>query len=47
MDRNGRMLAEWEHQTAVQLTWPHEQTDWMEMLQEINVVYVAMASPWC
>lgn len=43
MDRNGRMLAEWEHQTAVQLTWPHEQTDWMEMLQEINVVYVAMA----
>lgn len=43
MNRNGRMLAEWERQTAVQLTWPHDQTDWAEMLQEINATYVEMA----
>lgn len=37
------MLAEWERQRAVQLTWPHDQTDWAEMLQEINATYVVMA----
>ncbi|MGN0221667.1 MAG: agmatine deiminase family protein [Prevotella sp.] len=43
MKRNGRMIAEWERQSAVQLTWPHDLTDWAEMLQEINATYVEMA----
>ena len=38
------MLAEWEHQSMVQLTWPHEGTDWAPILDEITVVYENMAS---
>ena len=37
------MPAEWEPQTAVQLTWPHEHTDWAPMLSEITAVYEEMA----
>ena len=38
-----RMPAEWEPQKAVQLTWPHEGTDWAPMLPEITAVYEEMA----
>lgn len=38
-----RMPAEWEPQSAVQLTWPHAQTDWAPMLAEITAVYEDMA----
>lgn len=38
-----RMPAEWEHQSAVQLTWPDEHTDWAPMLADILPVYEAMA----
>ena len=38
-----RMPAEWERQSAVQLTWPHEDTDWCDMLPEITAVYEQMA----
>jgi len=37
------MLAEWEHQSMVQLTWPHEGTDWAPILDEITNVYEEMA----
>ena len=37
------MLAEWEHQRMVQLTWPHEGTDWAPILDEITAVYEEMA----
>lgn len=37
------MLAEWEHQSMVQLTWPHEGTDWAPILDEITAVYENMA----
>lgn len=37
------MLAEWEHQSMVQLTWPHEDTDWAPILPEITTVYEEMA----
>ncbi|MCR4853214.1 MAG: agmatine deiminase family protein [Prevotella sp.] len=36
--------AEWAPQTAVQLTWPHRDTDWAYMLDDINSTYVEMAS---
>ena len=37
------MPAEWEHQSMVQLTWPHEHTDWAPILSEITAVYEEMA----
>lgn len=37
------MPAEWEHQSAIQLTWPHSGTDWNEYLAEINETYAEMA----
>ena len=41
--KNRRMPAEWEQQSAVQLTWPHEGTDWAPILPEITAVYEEMA----
>ena len=38
------MPAEWEHQSCVQLTWPHKDTDWADMLPEITAVYEEMAT---
>ena len=37
------MPAEWEPQSAVQLTWPHAHTDWAPILPEITAVYEEMA----
>ena len=36
------MLAEWEHQSGIQLTWPHKDTDWAPILPEITAVYEEM-----
>ena len=42
--RNRRMLApEWFPQSGVQLTWPHEGTDWNYMLAEVTECYVRLA----
>ena len=38
-----KMLAEWEPQSCVQLTWPHTDTDWAPMLADITAVYEEMA----
>ncbi|MDR1221513.1 MAG: agmatine deiminase family protein [Tannerella sp.] len=35
--------AEWHPQSAVQLTWPHERTDWAPMLDEVTACFVAVA----
>lgn len=37
------MPAEWEPQSCVQLTWPHKDTDWAPILDEITAVYEVMA----
>lgn len=37
------LMAEWEHQGGVQLTWPHAETDWAYMLEEIIACYVRLA----
>jgi len=37
------MIAEWEPQSMVQLTWPHKDTDWAPILPEITAVYEEMA----
>lgn len=35
--------AEWEEQSMVQLTWPHEETDWAEMLEEVYACFIEIA----
>lgn len=35
--------AEWAEQSGVMLTWPHEETDWAEMLDEVEVCFIAIA----
>lgn len=35
--------AEWHTQQAVQLTWPHAQTDWAPLLEEAQQCYLRMA----
>ena len=42
-DNTYRLPAEWEPQSGVQLTWPHAQTDWAYMLDEITETYRQMA----
>ncbi len=37
------MMAEWEPQSMVQLTWPHKDTDWAPILPKITAVYEEMA----
>ncbi len=43
MSANIRLPAEWEEQSGVQLTWPHADTDWREMLDEVTPCFVAIA----
>ena len=38
-----RMPAEWEPQSFVQLTWPHEGSDWAYMLNEVTKCFVNIA----
>jgi len=35
--------AEWAEQDFVQLTWPHAETDWAEMLDEVNSCFTNIA----
>ncbi len=35
--------AEWAPQSAIQLTWPHEETDWAPILDEVVACFVAIA----
>lgn len=38
-----RLPSESEPQQALMLTWPHQNTDWKDYLDEITMVYIAMA----
>ena len=38
-----RLPAEWEPQSGVQLTWPHEESDWAPILDEVTPCFVAIA----
>ena len=35
--------AEWHTQSCVQLTWPHEDTDWRDYLDDITETFVQIA----
>jgi Peptidylarginine deiminase and related enzymes len=43
MEENIIFPAEWYPQSAVQLTWPHEQTDWAPIIDEVTECFVAIA----
>ena len=32
--------AEWHKQSLIQLTWPHKDTDWACMLEEVNACFL-------
>lgn len=34
--------AEWQRQSGIILTWPHQETDWAEMLDEVESCYIAL-----
>jgi agmatine/peptidylarginine deiminase len=40
---NIKLPAEWERQSAVLLTWPHPNTDWAALLDEVVPCYTAIA----
>ena len=39
-----RLPAEWEPQSAIQLTFPHADTDWAEVLDEVLPCFLAIAA---
>lgn len=43
MENNIIWPAEWYPQSAIQLTWPHEGTDWAPILEEVIPCFVAIA----
>ena len=43
METNILFPAEWTPQSAVQLTWPHIDTDWMPILDEATDCFIAIA----
>ena len=38
-----RLPAEWEAQSGVMLTWPHDQGDWAPLLAEVTPVFQRLA----
>lgn len=42
-NKNYILPAEWHRQSCVQLTWPHEDTDWLPYLDDITETFVQIA----
>jgi agmatine/peptidylarginine deiminase len=42
-----RLIAEWEPQAAVMLTWPHAATDWEPLLEAVTQLYTELAWHIC
>lgn len=40
---NPYLPAEWHKQSLIQLTWPHEDTDWAYMLDEVETCFLNLA----
>lgn len=43
MTDNSFLPAEWYPQSGIQLTWPHADTDWAYILDEVNACYLNLA----
>lgn len=46
-NENRRLPAEWEPQSGVMLTWPHDRSDWLPFLATVEPVYVEIARAVC
>lgn len=44
MNNNILLPSEWHPQSAIQLTWPQENTDWEYMLEEVTACFVVLAT---
>lgn len=44
LDMITRLPAEWENQSAVMLTWPHQATDWSARLEQVLQVFGAIGA---
>ena len=44
MNTNLLLPAEWDKQSYIQLTWPHIDTDWAYMLDEVEECFVNLAT---
>ena len=42
MEHNVILPAEWYPQSAVQLTWPHENTDWAPILDAVSYTHLTL-----
>ena len=42
--KNIVLPAEWFPQSGVMLTWPHKDTDWKDMLEEVEICFINIAS---
>ena len=47
MEKTYYLPAEWHPQSYIQLTWPHAETDWAYMLDEVEACFydIARESP--
>ncbi len=43
MSNHATLPPEWTEQSALQLTWPHKETDWKPYLEDITETYIEMA----
>lgn len=44
MNNNLSLPSEWDKQSYIQLTWPHINTDWAYMLEEVEKCFVNLAT---
>ena len=42
--KNYYLQAEWHPQSYIQLTWPHKDTDWAYMLEEVEKCFLEIAT---
>ena len=42
--KNYYLPAEWHPQSYIQLTWPHKDTDWVYMLEEVEKCFLEIAT---
>lgn len=43
MEKNYFLPAEWHPQSYIQLTWPHSETDWNYMLDDVEACFLNLA----
>ena len=43
MEKNYYLPSEWHPQSYIQLTWPHADTDWAYMLDEVEECFCNLA----